>query len=258
MEIVKWTPRMRCVTARLLQVLALLICLAGHVSAQGMNAFAALQLLPKAALPNLVQIEAYDGNPTPDRWYFLVYDATAPAGLREFTVENGKLISDRTISQLATSLKPGDVIGAKSVVVDSDYALKICDRFLAINKVRPGVFDYKLVRNESPAVPVWQITCIDTNGDQTGTVIVNAVDGSLVVHTGFAAAPDLSDLITAAPAPPVEGSTAPPAPTKPFLPTTRTTTKRTSPPPPKPKPEEKPSGRAKFKDSVKKLFGGSD
>lgn len=249
---------MRSVTSRLLQVLALLICLAGRISAQDINAFAALQLLPKTALPNLVQIEAYDGNPTPDRWYFLVYDATTPAGLREFTVENGKLISDRTISQLATSLKAGDVIGAKSVVVDSDYALKICDRFLTTNKVRPGVFDYKLVRNESPAVPVWQITCIDASGDQTGTVIVNAVDGSLVVHTGFAVAPDLSDLITLPSAPTAEVTTAPPAPTKPFLSTTRTTTKRTSSPSPKPKPEEKPSGRARFKDSVKKLFGGSD
>jgi len=254
MEIMGGAPRMRTVHARFLTLLAFLICLAGRVSAQELSAMAALQLLPKTAFADLARIEAYDGDPVPDRWYFLVYDAAAPVGLREYTVERGRLVSDRTISQLANSLKPADVIGTKGVIADSDYALKVCERFLVANNIKPGVFDYKLVNNESPAAPVWQVTCIDTRGDQTGTVIVNALDGTLVVHTGFAVAPDLSDLAAPGSSAPVEVTTIPP-PTKPFLSTNRNTAKRTN-PSSKPKSEEKPAGLNKLKGSVKKLFGG--
>ncbi len=184
-------------------VFALLVLSLTELHAAGTSVFTALKAIPKPAAKNLARIEAYEGAPLPERWYVLTYDPTLPYGLREFAVENGKVVANRTLSQFADLLQPNDVIGAQALKTDTKALVTSAEAFLAANKKSPGTFDFKLMRDPGTPDPVWKVNCIDGEGDQIGTLIMSATDGRVISHPGFENAPDLTAARpTPAPVPP--------------------------------------------------------
>ena len=227
------------------------------------TALGALRQLPKDAAKRLARIEARDGNPWPQRWYFLVHDPAEPRGLREFVFAEGKLAAARTLSQFADTLKATDVIGDTVVKVNSDQAAGIAGQYALTNAVRLGTVNYEL--SKTSAGIVWQLTCLDPQGNQLGVLIVNATKGGVLSHEGFEKAP-----ATAAPAPTPEPKTVAPRPVVTATPAPKQTPKPAPKPteaePPKPviistpaatpAPTPKPGVGKRVGDSVRKLFGG--
>lgn len=156
-------------------------------AAEKPTALRALKELPEDAAKNLARIEARNGTPTPDQWHILVYNSEAEAGLKEYVVANGKLTTSREVSQFAESLTAADVIGVKSVTVDSAKVAQLAKEYASANKVTIATLSYQLSKQE--AVPVWKVTCFNKEGEILGALVVSATKGTVLAHEGFATAP---------------------------------------------------------------------
>ncbi len=244
----------------------------GCVFAQGSSAMTALKLLPRDAAKRLARIEAREGAPWPERWYFLVYDPAVPLGLREFVVTDGAVKAGRTLSQFADSLKAADVIGAEVVKVDSTVVAALAGRFTGANGMRLGSVNYEFGKYGEGGAPAWRATVLNELGDPLGILIVSGQNGAVERHDGFdknpldapvAVAPveppkpkpavvEPKPVVKPPPPPPVAVSSPETLLNKPFL-----AEKPTLPPvrvAPKPTPTP-PNALKRFGSSVKRLFG---
>ena len=175
-------------------------------SAQGDgSALGALRLLPRDAAKRLARIEAREGAPVPERWYFLVHAPEVARGLREFAVADGRVAANRTLSQFADSLQAADVVGADSVKCDSDQVARLAALFAMANEARIGAIHYELARDAAVNGPVWRATVFDPNGDPLGVLVITAAKGAIVSHDGFEKEP-APELIAAAKAATVAAS----------------------------------------------------
>ena len=200
-------------------------------AAQGSGtALDALRLLPKDVAKRLARIEAREGTPAPERWYLLVHEPAEERGVREFVVAGGRLVTSRTISQFAETLKPADIVGADAVKIDSAHVAKLAAAFADANGAKVGSLNYELTRDAASNAPVWKVTVLDTAGDQLGILAVNATKGAVLSSEGFEKSP-ASDLL----APPAGIATA-----------ERTAAKKT-----KATPTPKPN-------LLKRIFGGGE
>jgi hypothetical protein len=176
-------------------IFAALFTLTVCAFAQGITATAALRLLPNDARKNLARIEGRDGAPWPERWYFLVHDASQPLGLREYAVADGELKANRTISQFADELKPTDIIGGSSIEFDSGAVASLAARFCVANGARLGSIDYELGKYAEGGAPAWRATVLNAKGDQLGMLIINTKTGVVERHDGFDNAPvEIADI----------------------------------------------------------------
>lgn len=147
------------------------------------SALKALNALPAEQAKKVAAIVGREGNPEPAQWHFLVHDPGAENELREYVVENQKVVATRGISQFAEHLIAEDVIAGAPLRVDSDRARKAV-RNLG-NRVTAARFDYELRRPAPGAAPVWTITCRDEAGEKIGVATVLAADGRLIAKEGF-------------------------------------------------------------------------
>lgn len=175
----------------------------------GGSALDALKLIPKDAAKRLARIEAREGAPAPERWYLLVYEPSEERGLREFVVAGGKLVTSRTLSQFAETLKEADIIGADALKVDSMLIAKLAAEFAEANGRKAGLLNYELSRDPFSGAPVWKITVLDTAGDQLGMLTVSATKGAVFAADGFEKIPAGVTIL-----PPSPAAIAPPPGTK--------------------------------------------
>lgn len=157
------------------------------------SAFNAIAVLPREELKSLARIVAYDGAPSPDRWYYLVHDPNAASGLREYVVANGELVVSRGISQFAQRLTEADIIGHYALQIDSDGLAKIATEYAAANNLTIDTLNYQLLKDAGAIEPRWQANCLDKAGNVFGTLVVTATSGDVVSHVGFRVAPTLTE-----------------------------------------------------------------
>lgn len=254
-------------------ILAVTFAFSACAFAQGSSALSALKLLPKDAAKRLARIEAREGAPWPERWYFLVHDPAAPLGLREFAVAEGAVKASRTLSQFADALTAQDIIGADAVKFDSGAVASLAGRFTMANGTRLGSINYELGKYGENAAPAWRATILNDKGDPLGILIILAKTGAVERHDGFdnppvepvAAAVENPPVIAAPkpkPAPnPVVKTSPPPSTPESLLDRPYIVAKPTPKPlPPNriisaPQPTPPPNTIIRLGNSVKKLFG---
>ncbi len=169
------------------------------------SALDALKLLPRGEAKRLARIEARDGTPVPERWYFIVHDPKAESGVHEYVVAGGEIVASRDVSQFAESLRPDDVFGGDALKVNSDRAAKLAQQYAFANNMTVATMQYELKKEGAAAVPLWNVTCLDDAGKELGHLVLTASKGTVISHEGFAAEPP----------PPVPPTTPPPATPKP-------------------------------------------
>lgn len=153
------------------------------------SALAALRLLPRGEARRLARIEARDGTPAPERWYFIVHDPKAETGVHEYVVAGGEIVASRDVSQFAESLRAEDVFGGDALKINSDRAAKLAQQYAFANNMSVATMQYELKKEGAAAVPLWNVTCLDEAGKQLGHLVVSAGKGTVVSHEGFAAEP---------------------------------------------------------------------
>jgi len=169
-----------------------LLLLGAHLFAQtepASSALGALKLLPRGEAKRLARIEAREGTPVPERWYFIVHDPKSETGVHEYVVAGGEVVASRGVSQFAESLRAEDVIGSAALKVDSDRAAQLAQHYALANNMTVATMQYELKKNGAAAVPLWNVTCLDEAGKELGQLVISAGRGTVVSHEGFAAEP---------------------------------------------------------------------
>jgi hypothetical protein len=165
-----------------------LACLAP--AALAASALEALRLLGPDYLQNLALVAARDGSPEPQRWHLLLHDPQAETGLREIVVTDGKKTAERTISQFAEHLTAADILPPDSVRIDSTQVGRLALQFGLANQLNVSALHYDLRKSGPDAAPLWTVTCLDPNGSELGRLVISATRGTVLMHPGFAEAPE--------------------------------------------------------------------
>lgn len=172
-----------------MKTLPLIFAAAGMLSSswaqEPRSALQALKVLSRSDAANVTRIVAREGNPSPGRWHFIVYDGAAQRGFRECVVAEGELVASREVSQFADRLKLEDVVGASVLKVDSDKAAKLAQEYAQANQMQVASVDYDLAKEGVKAVPVWKVSCLDEEGALLGELSVTATQGAVISHDGF-------------------------------------------------------------------------
>ena len=153
------------------------------------SALAALKLLPRGEAKRLARIEARDGTPVPERWYFIVHDPKSETGVHEYVVAGGEIVASRDVSQFAENLRVEDVVGGDALKVNSDRAAKLAQQYALANDVNVTAMQYELKKDGAAAAPLWRVTCLGEDGTEFGRLVISAGKGTVVSHEGFAAEP---------------------------------------------------------------------
>ncbi len=173
------------------------------------SALGALKLLPRGEARRLARIEARDGTPVPERWYFIVHDPKSETGVHEYVVAGGEIVASRDVSQFAESLRVEDVVGGDALKVNSDRAAKVAQQYALANNLTVTAMQYQLKKEGAAAAPLWSVTCLGEDGKELARLVISAGKGTVVSHDGFAAEPP----------PPVPPATPVPATPPPATPT---------------------------------------
>jgi hypothetical protein len=159
------------------------------------SAFEALKHLTPEQLERLALIAAREGTPEPERWHILVYDpASKETGLREIVVAGGRKVADRPISQFAERLAASDVLPPDSVKIDSNQIEKLAMRYGSANRAMVSAMHFDLRKSGPESVPLWTVICLDSSGIELGKLIISATKGTVLMHPGFVAEPDLDTI----------------------------------------------------------------
>jgi hypothetical protein len=161
----------------------LLVTLAAAQAQNAVTALSALRLIPRPDAKRLARIEAREGRPAPERWYFVIHDPQAENGLREYVVAGGEIVAMRALSQFADAVAPADVIGSDALKVDTDKLARVAEQYAEANGAKGALCNYRFAR-EGPA-SVWTITCVDATGKRLGEVVFDAAKGDVLSHGGF-------------------------------------------------------------------------
>ena len=163
--------------------------------AVGGSAFEALKFLTPEQIHRVALIAGRDGTPEPERWYIVVHDpASAETGLREIVVANGKKVAERQLSQFAEKISASDVLPPDALKVDSERVGKMAMKFGAVNSSMVSAMHFDLRKTGPESVPLWTVTCLDSSGVELGKLIVSASRGTVLMHPGFVAEPDLDSI----------------------------------------------------------------
>jgi len=163
--------------------LCLLAATATAVASPAAPAFSGIQAVqaqPYGKSARMVEIRGERGEPQPKEWIFLLSDPKARGGVREVTVADGKITSERTPLRgmaVMTGLAP---LNTKTLAVDSDKVFRTVQAESAKSEIGFHWLDYTLLTDPQSNAPVWNVKLYDYMGASVGTIRISAVSGAVV------------------------------------------------------------------------------
>lgn len=171
-----------------MRVFLLILFLSGSASAAAakpLSAFEAMKLLPMEDAKRLALIVGCEGEPTPARWHFLVYDEKAENGYREYVVADQKLIMQREFSQFATEIRAADALADQPIEWDSSQIEEITRGYVLANKSEVHAVNYELRKAATEETAVWKVLCMNKEREPIGSLVISATEGKVLAHQGF-------------------------------------------------------------------------
>lgn len=152
--------------------------------------FPALATQPYGASAQVVEILGERGAPQPAEWVIRLKDPTARGGVREITMVEGKILSQRTPVHLSTGVTGLLPISRGDVTIDADEVFRIANREAVKNELGFHWIEYVLRADAASGAPVWDVRLFDNMGAQMGTLRISAKSGTVV--RGFVPTNNLS------------------------------------------------------------------
>jgi hypothetical protein len=137
----------------------------------------------KDALNHVVEVRGRAGAPSPEVWKITLDDSTARGGVREFEVQHGRIIADR--SPLGHLLSPP--MSFTNLNLDSDGVFTIANEEATKAGIAFDHADYALKAGAHNAPPVWTVDLFDGRNGRVATFGIAADNGALV-HRDLVAA----------------------------------------------------------------------
>jgi len=161
----------------------LLVLATGAVAAPAGPAFSglkAIQSQPYAASAKVVEIRGERGDPQPREWIFLLADPTARGGVREVTVADGKITSERTPLRGMADIAGLAPLDTGILSTDADEVFRTVHKEAQKNEMGFNWIDYTLRTDPESNAPVWSVKLYDHMGAAVGTVRISAKGGTVV------------------------------------------------------------------------------
>jgi hypothetical protein len=155
--------------------------LAASVSAQEYpSAYEAIRTigtqLNRQAVNRVVSVTGVDGDPQPRSWKILVEDKSAPSGVREYVIENNRIVSQRVPNRSVVGSTQGATIDTAKLNLDSTGAYSVAAHTADTSHVTFSLSNYTL-RTDDRGNPVWIVTLADRGNRPVGTIHIRASDG---------------------------------------------------------------------------------
>lgn len=126
----------------------------------------------RGLMSHVISVIGVDGNPQPARWAVLV---KTQAGVREFQVANGRVVSDRP----ANDVPPGAAtIDTAKLNLDSSGAYSVAAHTADTSHVVFDFVNYTL-RTDHRGNPTWVVTLLTNPRTPVGTIHIGANKGSV-------------------------------------------------------------------------------
>jgi hypothetical protein len=135
-------------------------------------------------MSRIISVTGVDGDPQPRRWKILVGDRRASGGVREITVEDNRIASQRVPNRSVTGSTEGNTINTARLNLDSTGAYSVASHTAETSHVTFALVSYTL-RTDDRGNPVWVVTLEDRSRRPVGTIHINANDGRVTRVEGM-------------------------------------------------------------------------
>lgn len=135
---------------------------------------------PFAANATIVEVKGERADPMPSEWQILLADPSARGGVREVSVVNGAITSERTPLRGFQNVSEMPAIQPSDVSVDAGSVFESAQNHaneagLAFNRL-----DYALRTDSATRKPVWTVRLYDELGAMVGTMGIAAQGGAVL------------------------------------------------------------------------------
>jgi len=139
----------------------------------------AMESQPYAASSKVVEIRGERGDPQPKEWIFLLSDSTARGGVREVTVADGKITSERTPLRGMADVAGLAPLDTQMLATDAEAVFRLVQKEATKNQLGFDWIDYTLRTDAESNAPVWTVKLYDHMGAPVGTVRISAESGTV-------------------------------------------------------------------------------
>jgi hypothetical protein len=132
--------------------------------------------LNRQAVNRVVSVSGVDGDPQPRSWKILIEDRNAPSGVREYVIQDNRIVSQRVPNRSVAGSTQGATIDTTKLNLDSTGAYSVAARTADTSHVTFALTNYTL-RTDDRGNPVWIVTLADRSNRPVGTIHIRASDG---------------------------------------------------------------------------------
>lgn len=132
--------------------------------------------LNRQAVNHVVSISGVDGDPQPRSWKILIEDKNAASGVREYVIENNRIVSQRVPNRSVVGSTQGATIDTAKLNLDSTGAYSVAAHTADTSHVTFAFTNYTL-RTDDRGNPVWIVALADNRNRPVGTIHIRASDG---------------------------------------------------------------------------------
>jgi len=153
------------------------------------SAYQALRILGKertqALLNRVIQVQGLNGAPQPQAWKIVLDDPAARGGVREFEVQKGRIVSERTPVNAYSGASTNAVMDFKKLNLDSIGAFTVAVREATTAHVGFDSVNYTLRCGDGDNAPVWILKLLDDSKHEVGTIFISADTGVVIQKERF-------------------------------------------------------------------------
>src|SRR3954471_10363430 len=169
-------------------LLASLLLATPLLAQENPSAYEALRVigtqLHREAVNRVVSVNGVDGDPQPRSWKILVEDKSALNGVREYVIEDNRIVSQRAPNKSVVGSTQGATINTSKLNLDSTGAYSVAAHTAETSHVTFSLTSYTL-RTDGHANPIWIVTLADRTNRPVGTIHIRASDGRVTRVEGM-------------------------------------------------------------------------
>jgi hypothetical protein len=140
--------------------------------------------LNREMMNHIISVTGVDGDPQPRTWKILVEDRRANGGVREITVVDNEIASQRIPNRSVVGSTDGTTINTVRLNLDSTGAYTVASHTAETAHVTFSLVSYTL-RTDDRGYPVWIVTLEDRSRRPVGTIHIKAHDGRVTRVEGM-------------------------------------------------------------------------